>query len=1169
MIRNYLILSLVFLTQQIFSQLTEDIRINQLGFYPNSSKVFAVVGTNATTFSVQNTSRTQTFYTGTLTSSGTWGLSGESVKIGDFTSFESLGEYVIVVPEKGYSYNFAIDKDLLSEAAKASVRYFYLNRASTAITSQNGGIYQRSLGHRDNTVLVHSSAANAQSRPEGTIINSSKGWYDAGDYGKYMMTAGISTYTLLSTYEQYETYVKFLNLNIPESGNTLPDLLDEAMYELDWMLTMQDPDDGGVYHKLTSTNFDGNVMPSQSNATRYVCGKNTNVTLDFASTMAMASRIYKTLLPQKAAIFLTAAEKAWDWADTNPSVAASQCPGFNTGSYDDSNISDEWEWAAAEMYLATGDISYYNSRRSSILSSSNFRYLPTWQDKGPLALISLALNQDLLSGQAASDYTQILNVLRSTANDLSNYQAITSPYRVAMGHYTWNFNWGSNGNAANQSYILLTAYKLFEDEKYLNAGLANVDYLLGRNATGYSFLTGFGDKTPMNPHHRISLADNVTNPHPGMIIGGPHSNVTGDCNSNLYLSNLPAKRFTDSYCSYSTNEITVNWNAPIAFSLIALDAIYGKKCKQPALGDDISVCGVSSPIILRTNTNGGNYTWYKDGIQLSNTSATLTIQNNALSSGTYKVIRDSLGCASIDEINVTAAILPVALPSTLYNDWRKEIAINGTNISPAATYKWYTNNTLVGNTGTIAITGCDKNYKLQTSISGCSNIEQDIQILCEQDSYNETFIQIPGRLEVEDFDIPLVAGGSYRDLDATNNGAQNSSEVIYRNEGVDIIRSSDSDNGYVIGWTETNEWLEYSVNVTTTGTYDLVFRIASGSNNGSGTIQLLLNEEVIVDNLSFNNTGGWQSFTNVTVENVDLTIGNYILKLNILDGGFNINYIDFINLVTITDSDGDGIADNSDGCPLDSNKSRPGVCGCNTADLDLNNDTVIDCLASDIDGDGVDDRLDGCPTNPLKTEVGVCGCTRIDSDVNNNGIIDCQETIEYVGSSSATVENKNVVIIWDIDNVNDISSFILSRNNPDGTTTTVASFPQSGLSEYSFTDNNLSDGEYTYEIKTFGSNGIEIDKTNSVIITTIPTSPISDIIYTQVGTSNDFSVTIFSESATSIPLYFYHADGRLVGEFNVATNIENNLGINLSSGLYFMHRKQQGKEETYKFIIID
>ena len=144
------------------------------------------------------------------------------------------------------------------------------------------GKWRRSAGHPDDVVLVHASAATKE-RPEGAVISTPGGWYDAGDYNKYIVNSGITMGTLLSAYEDFPAYFKTLHTAIPESSDAVPDILNEVIYNLRWMLTMQDPNDGGVYNKCTNAAFDSMVMPGITKAPRYVVQKGTAATLDFAA----------------------------------------------------------------------------------------------------------------------------------------------------------------------------------------------------------------------------------------------------------------------------------------------------------------------------------------------------------------------------------------------------------------------------------------------------------------------------------------------------------------------------------------------------------------------------------------------------------------------------------------------------------------------------------------------------------------------------------------------------------------------------------------------------------------------------------------------------------------------------------------------------------------------
>lgn len=261
-------------------------------------------------------------FRGILSAAATWAPAQESVKLADFSALLVPGTYQIKIDGVADSHRFTIASDTYAALNAASIKAFYYNRAGIALRSEHAGVYAREAGHPDTNVLIHASAASA-TRPEGMVISSPKGWYDAGDYNKYVVNSGISTYKLLAAYEHFPKFFQAQKLNIPESGNAIPDLLNEALWNLDWLLSMQDPDDGGVYHKLTNKTFDGTVMPHQATGPRYVVQKTTAAALDFAAVMATASRVFRAFEAQRpglSARMLAAATSAWHWAKEHPSV---------------------------------------------------------------------------------------------------------------------------------------------------------------------------------------------------------------------------------------------------------------------------------------------------------------------------------------------------------------------------------------------------------------------------------------------------------------------------------------------------------------------------------------------------------------------------------------------------------------------------------------------------------------------------------------------------------------------------------------------------------------------------------------------------------------------------------------------------------------------------------
>lgn len=547
-------LTIIFLSSSILHA-QDAIKLNQVGFYPDAPKIAIFPDDAAGKFRVVDISTEEPVFESDLNHPKFWELAGETVSIADFSEFKTPGRYYIEHDRAGRSHKFEIRDEIFRELSKASVKAFYFNRASTELYAEHAGIWARPMGHPDDVVYVHESAATAE-RPEGYVINSPKGWYDAGDYNKYAVNSGISTYTLLAAYEHFPEYYKGLNLNIPESGNGIPDLLDEIRWNLDWLLSSQDPNDGGVYHKITAKNFAGIVMPHEATADRFAVMKSTGATLNFAAVMATAARIFKDIDPDFADEALEAAEFAWLWAVQNPEIYYMQPPDIQTGAYGNRQIDDEFDWAAAELFITTGDDNYWNTRNFNQIDAG----VPSWGYVRPLAWVSLAHHRDDLS--EAADPTLIEKRILAQGEELLE-EYYKSPYAITMGRYgKSDFVWGSNGVVGNHSLMLIQAYRLSGKQDYLNAAIANMDYLLGRNATGYSFITGFGSKAPMNPHHRQSEADKIEDPVPGFVVGGPQPGQQDGCD---YDSDLPATTFLDDWCSYSTNEVTINWNAPFVY----------------------------------------------------------------------------------------------------------------------------------------------------------------------------------------------------------------------------------------------------------------------------------------------------------------------------------------------------------------------------------------------------------------------------------------------------------------------------------------------------------------------------------------------------------------------------------------------------------------------------
>lgn len=559
--------------------ITDPIRLNQIGFYPGAPKIAVVLGAEEGSFHITSVDLKEKFYSGTLGDLRKSVFSNKTTRIADFSSFQKTGTYILWVPGVGASHPFKIQDQVHYDLAKASIKGFYFQRLSIALPAQFAGKWQRPAGHPDTHVLVHSSAATSN-RPEGFIISAPKGWYDAGDYNKYIVNSGISMGTMLSAYEDFAPYFDSLNLQIPESGNTVPDLLDEILWNLRWMMAMQD-EDGGVYNKLTNDNFDGMMqMPHQATNPRYVVQKGTAATLSFAAVLAQSARVFRVYekeFPGLADSCLAMSQKAWNWALANPNMVYDQdqmnkthTPPISTGGYGDWHFEDEFAWAAVELSLSTGNMDYY--KKVKVLENDKLE-LPSWNQVRMLAYYSLIRKGQGLSGLDPKELVSARQGLLEFADNLlKNYQQ--QYYNTIMGQTEKDFIWGSNSVAANQAIALVQAYLISRNPQYLNASLSNLDYLLGRNATGYSYVTGFGDKSPMHIHHRPSEADGVEEPVPGLLAAGPNPGMQDKCD---YSSAIPDEAYMDHSCSYASNEIAINWNAPLVYLTSAMEVLQSTK----------------------------------------------------------------------------------------------------------------------------------------------------------------------------------------------------------------------------------------------------------------------------------------------------------------------------------------------------------------------------------------------------------------------------------------------------------------------------------------------------------------------------------------------------------------------------------------------------------------
>jgi endoglucanase len=536
------------------------IKVDQVG-YPLHGPKIALVSVPAKTFEIKRFGDGRVVFQGKMGPAQFDPDSGDTVEAADFSELHQVGEYYIEVPGVGRSWDFHVGDDVFEHTYYLAMRAFYGQRCGTAVD-----LGKEFPGYSHAACHVHgefhpSSGATGERDNIG-------GWHDAGDYGRYMVNSGVTTGTLLWTWELFGAKIQHIKLDIPETGNGTPDILNEARWNLQWMLKMQDSD-GGAWQKQASEYFPGFVAPDADTLPSEVIGtgsapyKSTCATADLAAVGAIAARVYRPFDAQFSARALDAARRAWEWTEKYPNVTFKNPPGVTTGEYGDANCADERLWAAAELWRTTGESKYHQfflSQYAAYLSHLDTPPESNWSDMSPMALESYALSQrkDVDRKAQAAIRERILAAART-------FVAATraDPYRMSMK--AGDFRWGSNGFAAGYGVELLIANQIAPNPDFVDAARDNLHYLLGRNTFSLSWVTQVGENAVLHPHHRPSASTKL--PWPGLVVGGPNVGRQDAVLSALPKDLQPAKVYADEQASYASNEIAINWQAPLVFLL--------------------------------------------------------------------------------------------------------------------------------------------------------------------------------------------------------------------------------------------------------------------------------------------------------------------------------------------------------------------------------------------------------------------------------------------------------------------------------------------------------------------------------------------------------------------------------------------------------------------------
>ncbi|MFW6305842.1 MAG: glycoside hydrolase family 9 protein [Bacillota bacterium] len=621
-----------------------EIRVNQLGYFPNRKKLATLhtEANSAVEWWLEDSNGNEVM-SGMTEPFGEDNDSGENVHIIDFSDFDEEGrDYKLYADSdpvydgsdnQADSYPFDIATDMYDELVYDSLKYFYQSRSGEPILEEHvadleqkqleierrlGNIgpnetlppLSREAGHTEDiaTTSVEEPDEDWYFEHSSYEVDITGGWYDAGDHGKYVVNGGITLWTLQNMYERTlyrddEDPDAFGDntMDIPESGNGIPDILDETKVHMDVMLQMQVEEGkdraGMAFHKGHDSKWTGlAITPAEatelvdgggdSEIERIVKPPTTAATLNLAATAAQAYRLWEDHDSSYADKCLAAAERAWEAALDNPEIYAPFDDSRGGGPYGDDYVEDDFYWAAAELFIATGDSEYLDFMEDSPHYLEVPNYLTAgeesdtvgqfnWGNTAALGTLSLALVPNDLSQsdlETARENIAKAGDFNISIQESQGYGIPIETCTIGIGDEPiTGYPWGSNSFVNNIAIVLAYAYDYTGEAKYLDGATEAYDYLMGRNPNERAYVTGYGDYPVEFPHHRFfsnQVDDSFAKAPPGIMVGGPNSGLQDPWVKGSGWGageKAPQKSYMDHIESWSTNECTINWNAPTAW----------------------------------------------------------------------------------------------------------------------------------------------------------------------------------------------------------------------------------------------------------------------------------------------------------------------------------------------------------------------------------------------------------------------------------------------------------------------------------------------------------------------------------------------------------------------------------------------------------------------------
>ncbi len=555
--------------------------VDQFGYLPNAQKIAVIrdpqtgydadksfmPSANLTLVNLDNNQVVLTAAVTAWSSGATDDSSGDKAWWFDFSSVTTPGNYAVFDSAKNVrSPGFKIAADVYKPVLKEAFRTFFYQRAGFAKQQPFAELaWVDGASHigagQDKNARLYNDKTNAAT--EKDLFG---GWYDAGDYNKY--TTWAAEYVITLSHAYIENPAAWGDdFNIPESGNGIPDILDEVKWGLDWLKKMQDATGNnsvlsivGLSHK--KANDTDASPPSSATGRSYYGSASTNATMSTAAAFAFASKVLKdaniTGFSAYADDLKTRSENAWTWAVANPNVVffnndEARQPGsgglgagqqepidWDTGLANVKDRATKKRIAAVYLYAATSGEAYKNYIETEYTKADLKTFADSFREVENTSLLYYAN----LPGVTPAVATNITTWFKNAMNSGDNWQAMTTkkdPYLAYINHYGWGSNSTKSGKGSMFMDLMEFNVSGFDSAVAKNSALSYVNYIHGVNPQGMVYLSNMyalGVHSSVNEFYHTWFSYNslvwdrvgtsTYGPAPGFLTGGPNPSYAWD-----------------------------------------------------------------------------------------------------------------------------------------------------------------------------------------------------------------------------------------------------------------------------------------------------------------------------------------------------------------------------------------------------------------------------------------------------------------------------------------------------------------------------------------------------------------------------------------------------------------------------------------------------------------